>query len=103
MGGSIPNVITLHCEPSPPFHLQARTWRCLLRLLARLDSTRIETTTEAFSMLRHTPKLRTVIQFNRVGQSTWRIVLYLTVDHEGEAPRQQYKYTNCDTTAVPLS
>jgi len=60
-------------------------------------------TTEAFARMKQTPKLRTVIQFNRVAQATWRIVLYLTVDYEGDPQRQPYKFTNGDTSTIPFS
>jgi hypothetical protein len=102
MSGSIPDSVALQSEPAPPFHLQARSWRLLLRLLASLDSTKVETTMESFAVLKQTPRLRTVIQLNRVAQSTWRIVLYLTVDYEGKIPRQ-HKFANGDTTVVPYS
>jgi hypothetical protein len=64
----------------------------------------MELTMEAMAKLKDPPKLRTVIQFNRVAQSSWRVVLYLTVEYEGtERQRQTAKQQSGDTATVPIS
>jgi hypothetical protein len=106
MTGIIPDVIHLPAAPSPPFHIQARSWRSLLRLLATLDSTRLEASVEALAVLKEEARLRTVIQFNKVdySQSDWRVVIYLTLDHAlPPSARGVHKYTNGDTTTLPYS
>lgn len=68
MASVMPNVITLPYGKAPIFHFQARSWRKLLKLMARLSGTRVEPTVEALSVAKHELKLRTVIQFVKVGQ-----------------------------------
>jgi 3'-phosphoadenosine 5'-phosphosulfate sulfotransferase len=63
MEDPMPNIITLPSKRCPPLHLQAPSWRHMLRLLARLSNTRIEPTIEAMSDTKAALKLRTVIQF----------------------------------------
>ena len=66
MSGPMPNIITLPFGKSPPLHLQAPSWRHLLKLMARLSGTRIEPTLEAVAVTKEDLKLRTVVQFIRV-------------------------------------
>lgn len=66
MQGPMPNIITLPFGKSPPLHIQAPSWRHLLKLMARLSGTRIEPTTEAIAITRGELKLRTVVQFVKV-------------------------------------
>lgn len=66
MAAAMPNVITLPYGKAPLFHLQAPSWRRLLKLMARLSGTRVEPTVEALSVAKHDLKLRTVIQFIKV-------------------------------------
>lgn len=66
MTGPMPNIITLPFGKSPPLHLQAPSWRHLLKLMARLSGTRIEPTLEAVAVSKEDLKLRTVVQFIRV-------------------------------------
>jgi hypothetical protein len=68
MSGPIPNVITLPFGKAPPFHIKATTWRHLLKLMARLSGTRIEPTVEAVAEAKEDLRLRTVIQFTKVGR-----------------------------------
>lgn len=63
----MPNIISLPYTRCPPLHLQAPDWRHLLRLMARLSGTRIEPTVEATTVSKAELKLRTVIQFIKVG------------------------------------
>ncbi|EIM88485.1 uncharacterized protein STEHIDRAFT_54465 [Stereum hirsutum FP-91666 SS1] len=51
-------------------------------------------------------KLRTVIQFVRIHQSSsdWRTILYLTIDHAPPPTHPHvFKYTNGDTSTLPFS
>lgn len=66
MSGPMPNIITLPFGRSPPLHLQAPSWRHLLKLMARLSGTRIEPTLEAMAVAKGDLKLRTVVQFVKV-------------------------------------
>jgi hypothetical protein len=67
MQGALPNIISLPYGRCPPLHLQAPSWRHLLKLMARLSGTRIEPTVEALAVVKSDPQLRTVIQFVKVG------------------------------------
>lgn len=66
--GPMPNIISLPYGRCPPLHVQAPTWRHLLKLFARLGATRIEPTVEAMAVNRGELQLRTVIQFVRVSR-----------------------------------
>ena len=66
MQGLIPNIIQLPFGRCPPLHIQAPSWKHLLKLLTRLDSSRIEPTMEAMAAYKYEMKLRTVIQFMKV-------------------------------------
>lgn len=68
MQGPMPNIITLPYGKAPPLHLQAPSWRHLLKLMARLSGTRIEPTLEAMAVSNGELKLRTVVQFVKVRQ-----------------------------------
>lgn len=70
MSGPMPNIIFLPHGKSPPLHLQAPSWRHLLKLMARLSGTRIEPTVEAMAVTSGELKLRTVVQFVRVSRLT---------------------------------
>ena len=67
MQDPMPNIISLPYARCPPLHLQAPDWRHLLRLMARLSGTRIEPTVEAMAVSKTELKLRTVVQFIKVG------------------------------------
>ncbi|KAJ6598906.1 hypothetical protein DFH09DRAFT_1129536 [Mycena vulgaris] len=84
LAGSMPNIISLPYGRCPPLHLQAPSWRHLLKLMARLSGTRIEPTVEALAVTRSAQMhLRTVVQFVRPHHSSsdWRTVLWFTIDH----------------------
>jgi hypothetical protein len=102
----MPNIITLPYGKSPPLHLQAPSWRHLLKLMARLSGTRIEPSIEAMAVTKGELKLRTVVQFVKPHHlsSEWRVILYLTIDHPipPNAPNA-WKYTNGDVTTLPWS
>lgn len=66
MQGPIPNVITLPYGKCPPLHIQASSWKQLLKLLTRLSDSRIEPTVQALAGTKSELKLRTVIQFIKV-------------------------------------
>lgn len=65
--GGVPNIIALPAGGSVPFHIQARDWRHLLEVLALSNRSRIEASFEALAATKQELKLRTVIQFFRVG------------------------------------
>lgn len=67
MQEQMPNIISLPYSRCPPLHIQAPDWRHLLRLMARLSGTRIEPTVEAMAVSKSDLKLRTVVQFVKVG------------------------------------
>ncbi|KAJ4478287.1 hypothetical protein J3R30DRAFT_3290692 [Lentinula aciculospora] len=87
MGSVMPNIITLPYGKSPPLHLQATSWRHLLKLMARLSGTRIEPTAQA-TQRNEDLYLRTVIQFVRPHYTslTWRTVVWFTIDQDAERP-----------------
>jgi len=68
MEGVMPNIISLPYGRCPPLHLQAPSWRHLLKLTAWLSGTRMEPTMEAIEGNKsdQAMKLRVVIQFIRV-------------------------------------
>ncbi|KIJ70106.1 hypothetical protein HYDPIDRAFT_104777 [Hydnomerulius pinastri MD-312] len=106
MAGLMPNVITLPYGKAPAFHIQAPSWRRLLKLMARLSATRVEPTLEALTLAKHELKLRTVIQFVKIHHSAseWRTVLYLTTDSPVPAAvPNSHKYTNGDVSVLPFS
>ncbi|KAJ7904677.1 hypothetical protein B0H14DRAFT_3079500 [Mycena olivaceomarginata] len=107
MVGSMPNIISLPYGRCPPLHLQAPSWRHLLKLMARLSGTRIEPTVEALAVTRSSQlHLRTVVQFVRThhASSDWRAVLWFTIDHPvpTSLPNSR-KYTNNDVDMLPWS
>ena len=67
MKDQIPNVIRLPYGKGPALFFQAPSWRQLLKLMARLSGTRMEPTLEALAVAQHELKLRTIIQFVKVG------------------------------------
>lgn len=104
--GPMPNIISLPYGRCPPLHVQAPTWRHLLKLFARLGATRIEPTVEAMAVNRGELQLRTVIQFVRTHHqsSDWRTVIWLTTDHPVPASLPgAYRYTNGDVNVLPFS
>ncbi|KAJ7068424.1 hypothetical protein C8F01DRAFT_978294 [Mycena amicta] len=105
--GSMPNIVSLPYGRCPPLHLQAPSWRHLLKLMARLSGTRFEPTVEALAVARSSQMhLRTVVQFVRLHHTTtdWRTVLWFTIDHPvpGSMPNSR-KYTNGDVDVLPWS
>lgn len=77
MQGPIPNVIALPYRKHPPMHIHARSWRQLLKLMAKLSGTQIEPSVEAMAVTKGELKLRTVVQFFKVrsSRSSMRILL----------------------------
>ncbi|KAJ3802045.1 hypothetical protein GGU11DRAFT_767063 [Lentinula aff. detonsa] len=90
MAGIMPNIISLPYGKSPPLHLQATSWRHLLKLMARLSGTRIEPTAQATER-NEDLYLRTVIQFVRphYNSSTWRTVVWFTIDQDADRPQSR--------------
>lgn len=66
MQGPLPNIISLPYGKCPPLHIQAPSWRQLLKLLTRMSEARIEPTVEALAGTKADLKLRTVVQFVKV-------------------------------------
>ncbi|KAJ7276554.1 hypothetical protein B0H12DRAFT_1085921 [Mycena haematopus] len=107
MHGPMPNRISLPYGRCPPLHLQAPTWRHLLKLMARLSGTRIEPTVEALAVTRSSQmQLRTIVQFVRTHHASpdWRTVLWFTIDHPvpPHLPNSR-KFTNGDVDVLPWS
>ena len=73
--GPIPNIISLPYGKCPPLHIQAPSWKQLLKLLARLGDTRIEPTVEAVAVTKQQLQLRTVVQFVKVNWSDVKHVM----------------------------
>ncbi|KAG2156204.1 hypothetical protein DEU56DRAFT_723352 [Suillus clintonianus] len=106
MAAAMPNIITLPYGKAPTFHIQAPTWRHLLKLMARLSGTRVEPTLEALTVAKDELKLRTVIQFVKIHHSAseWRTVIYLTTDMPvPSSVTNSHKYTNGDVNVLPYS
>nr|GAT59959.1 predicted protein [Mycena chlorophos] len=107
LAGSMPNIVSLPYGRCPPLHLQAPSWRHLLRLMARLSGTRFEPTIEAMAVARSSEMhLRTVVQFVRLHAATndWRTILWFTIDHPvpPSMPNSR-KYTSGDVEVLPWS
>ncbi|KAI0268367.1 hypothetical protein BC834DRAFT_968555 [Gloeopeniophorella convolvens] len=102
MRDPLPNIISLPYGRCPPMHIQAPSWRQLLKLMAKLSATRVEPSVEAVAATKGELKLRTVIQFFKVHHASpdWRTVIYLTIDHP---PPKDHRYTNGDVNVLPYS
>ena len=118
MRGSLPDVIALPFGKCPPMHIHGRSWRQLLKLMAKLSGTRIEPSVSALAATKGDLKLRTVINFFKVRNSIssssnssenvqvhhasteWRTVIYLTIDYP---PPPDYRHTNVDVNVLPYS
>ncbi|KZT19283.1 hypothetical protein NEOLEDRAFT_1078138 [Neolentinus lepideus HHB14362 ss-1] len=100
------NVITLPYGKAPPYHIQAPSWRHLLKLMVRMRTSRIEASIEAMALKQEELKLRAVVQFVRGHHlsTKWRTILYLTLDYpvpQGQAG--SWKYVNGDVNTLPYS
>ncbi|KAJ6515732.1 hypothetical protein C8R45DRAFT_810067 [Mycena sanguinolenta] len=107
MPGPLPSIVSLPYGRCPPLHLQAPTWRHLLKLMARLSATRIEPAVEALAVSRSSQMhLRTVVQFVRMHHASqdWRTILWFTIDHPvpPHLPNSR-KFTNGDVDVLPWS
>ncbi|KAG5221569.1 tho complex [Salix suchowensis] len=93
MQGTFPNIINLPYGKCPPLHLQAPTWRSLLKLMARLSGTKVEPTIEGIAVAKHALHLRTVVQLvkfraydsPRLGLSCVQVLRY-TLNGEPTVP-----------------
>lgn len=118
MSGPIPNVIALPYGRAPPLHLKAPNWHDMLKLMARLSSTRLEPTVEALAVVKTTMQLRVVVNFVKVSESSfrvscrtnawhqvhqsledWHVILYLTIDHP-VPPDHRYKQRSPNDPAL---
>ena len=68
--GPLPGVLALPYGKGEPMHIRASSWRQLMKLLAKLSVSRIEPTVEARATTKGALRLRTVIQFFKVCDST---------------------------------
>ncbi|KZV95180.1 hypothetical protein EXIGLDRAFT_485259 [Exidia glandulosa HHB12029] len=101
----IPDVIALASFPSPAFHMQAPSWRALLRALAHMSDTKLEPTPRSLQRL-GVARLRAVVQFVKapLGESAWRTILFLSLDNP--VPRgtpAAWKWSNGDTAKLPYN
>ncbi|KZV64845.1 hypothetical protein PENSPDRAFT_756985 [Peniophora sp. CONT] len=106
MQDPIPNIISLPYGKAPPMHIQATSWKHLLRLLAKLSATRIEPALDALAVTKDPLKLRVVVQFikNHHASDDWRTVIYLTVDHPPPPKLPNIaRYTSGDPNQLPFS
>jgi len=101
-----PEVITL--IPNEAFHIAARTWHDLLRLLARLGAVSVQPLPAAFSLLPPNASvlgLRLILHFHKCKYGgNWRTVLWM--DFERALPPsmtaiEQDRWNNGDTTMLP--
>lgn len=105
--GSIPNIVSLPYGKTHPLHIQAPSWKHLLKLLARMGNTRFEPTEKAKQFAVGSElKLRTVIQFLKIHPAgdDWRTILWFTIDHP-VPPRlpNAGKYKNPHPDILPWS
>ncbi|KAI0307261.1 hypothetical protein B0F90DRAFT_1622652 [Multifurca ochricompacta] len=102
MRDPLPNIIALPYGKCPPMHIQATSWRQLLKLMAKLSATQIEPSVEASAVTKGELNLRTVVQFFKVhhASSDWRTVIYLTIDYP---PPPEHRYANGDVNVLPYS
>ncbi|OCH92895.1 hypothetical protein OBBRIDRAFT_725920 [Obba rivulosa] len=105
MQGPIPNVVALPYGKAPPFHILAPTWRGMLKLMARCASTRVEPTIEATALVKTPMKLRIVICFVKVHQSSteWQTILFMTIDYAVPKGTQGWKHRIADPNTLPWS
>jgi len=104
--GVIPNVIALPYGRCPPFHLKAPTWRDLMKLLARLSGTRLEPTIEAMSAVKTEMRVRVVVNFVKVHQSSaaWHVAVYMTIDYPIPKDLPQAVHNRAkESTTLPFS
>ncbi|RXW21946.1 hypothetical protein EST38_g3901 [Candolleomyces aberdarensis] len=106
MTDAIPNIITLPFGRCPPLHIQAPSWKHLLKLLARMGNTKFEPTVKALSISKTDLKLRTIVQFVRIHPASedWRTIVWFTLDHPvpPSLPNAQ-KYNNPHPNILPWS
>lgn len=83
MENAIPNIVSLPYGRCPPLHIQAPSWKHMLKLLARMSSTRFEPTVQAQAITKAALKLRTVIQFVKPldNYPHWRTILWFKIDY----------------------
>jgi hypothetical protein len=99
-------------------HIHGRSWRQLLKLMAKMSGTRIQASLSALSVTKGELQLRTVVHFFKVRNSIWptrissesaqvhqastdwRTVIYLTIDYP---PPPEHRHTNADVNVLPYS
>ncbi|EIN10301.1 hypothetical protein PUNSTDRAFT_99721 [Punctularia strigosozonata HHB-11173 SS5] len=105
---AVPDVVELPYGKAAPMHIQAPSWRQMLKLLARMSGSRIEPTVEAIAQVKDGSglRLRAVVQFVKVHPASpdWRTILYLTIDHDvPPSTPNAWRFTNGDVGTLPFS
>lgn len=97
-----PESITLF--PASTFHIQAPTFRHLLRLLAHLSDAHLQASPEAVASTKDTVlRVRPTLQFVKTPFSAndWRTILWMEINNDVPATLPGvWKYTNGDTTQI---
>ncbi|KAF8631597.1 hypothetical protein AX15_002345 [Amanita polypyramis BW_CC] len=101
----LPTIISLPYNRSVPLHIQATSWRHMLKLMARLPGTSVQATLDAMAASKTEHKLRTVVQFVKphLASSEWRTILWFTLEHpvpDDVTGRSRYVY---DANVLPWS
>lgn len=91
MQGPIPNIMSLPYGKCPALHIQAPSWKQLLKLLARMGESRIEPTVEAVAATKQQLQLRVVVQFVKVKEIVY---LFINFYLSGDANRFITRRTN---------
>ncbi|EAU84680.2 hypothetical protein CC1G_00199 [Coprinopsis cinerea okayama7 len=106
MEGAVPNIISLPYGRCPALHIQAPSWKHVLKLMARMSSTKFEPTVQAMAITKTELKLRTVVQFVRPSPSSseWRTLLWFKIDHPvpSNHPNAQ-KYNSGHPNTLPYA
>lgn len=71
----IPNIFSLPYGKAPPMHIQATSWKHLLRLAAKLSATRVEPALDALAVTKDPLRLRVVVQFIKACKFLYRLLL----------------------------
>ncbi|TFK28851.1 hypothetical protein FA15DRAFT_700742 [Coprinopsis marcescibilis] len=106
MESAVPNIISLPYGRCPALHIQAPSWRHLLKLMARMSATKFEPTVQAMAITKTELKLRTVIQFVKPSPSSpeWRTILWFKIDHPVPPNvANGQKYQNAHTNVLPYA
>ncbi|KAK2466122.1 hypothetical protein APHAL10511_001764 [Amanita phalloides] len=101
----LPTIISLPYGRSLPLHIQATSWRHMLKLLTRLPGTTIQATIDAMAVTKSDHRLRIVVQYVKphLVSTEWRTVLWFTLEHPvPEDVTGRSRYLN-DVNILPWS